>query len=135
MKCFIRSICTFPAIYPSWSELLSWLRQRQQLRPHAEAPSPCNAGRQRRDGDGCVRGGERDLERLWLLLFHGIVPTVCNPVVIGAVQCGSIPLLLPSPASAGSGCCISLLFICWCINLGFIGEEKAEQSGFSAPGI
>lgn len=82
----------------------------------------------------CARG-DGDLGRLRLLLFHGIVPTVCNPVVIGAVRCGSIPPLPPSPASVGSGCCISLLFIRWCLNLGFIGEKKAEQSGFSAPGI
>lgn len=46
VKCFIRSICTFPATHPSWTELLSWLGQKQQLRPHAEAPSPCDDGRQ-----------------------------------------------------------------------------------------
>lgn len=36
---------------------------------------------------------EGDLERLWLLLLHGIVPAVCNPVVMGAVQHPSPPSL------------------------------------------
>lgn len=79
--------------------------------------------------------GRQGFGEITAVIVHGIVPTVCNPVVIGAVQCGSIPPLPPSPASVGSGCCISVPFIRRCLNLGFIGEKKAEQSGFSAPGI
>lgn len=75
--------------------------------------------------------GRGDLGRLWLLLFHVIVHTMCNPVMFSVVQRVSVPPLPPSPASLGSGYCIYVLFIHWCINLGFIREEKAEQSGFS----
>lgn len=51
--------------------------------------------------DVCVEGGERDLGRLWLLLFCVIVHTVRNPAMFHAVQCASISPLPPSPASVG----------------------------------
>lgn len=88
-----------------------------------------NAGDSGSAGAVCV--GKGDLGRLWLLLFYVIVHTMCNRVMFSVVQRVSVSPLPPSPASLGFGCCIYVLFIHWCINLGFIREDKAEQSGFS----
>lgn len=77
----------------------------------------------------CGKGRE-GFGRLWLFLFYVIVHIMSN-VMFSVVQRVSILPLPPSPAAGGFGCCICVLFICWCINLGFTGEKKAEQPGFS----